>query len=179
MKRIIIAVIAMAAFAVPLIPVAANAAPAAPFCGITWGSGAKSAPPMVQDHIRATRVGEHACFDRLSVDMGGKPVPGYNARYVAHCIADPSGMIKPMKGGAIIQVGIQAPAAAAFPANKANLNNVTGFRTFRQIRSAGSFEGVTQICIGVRARLPFRLLQLHGSNGKGILTIDVAHRWQQ
>ena len=82
MKRIITAVITIAAFAVPFIPVAANAAPAAPFCGITWGSGAKSAPPMVQDHIRATRVGEHACFDRLSVDMGGKPVPGYNTRIV-------------------------------------------------------------------------------------------------
>ena len=174
----------LSAFFVPaatlFMPSVAQAQPQVPFCGITWGSLQKTAPPMVQDHITATRAGGHSCYDRLSIDMGGIPVSGYNARYVAHCRAEESGQIKPVRGGAIVQVGVRAPAAASFPANKANLNDVTGFKTFRQIRSAGSFEGITQICIGIRARLPFRLLKLHNSvTGNGILTVDVAHRWQQ
>jgi hypothetical protein len=37
---------------------------------------------------------------------------------------------------------------------------------------AGSFEGQSTIGLGVRARLPFRVLQLPGR-----LVIDVAHHW--
>ncbi len=47
-----------------------------------------------------------------------------------------------------------------------------GYRTFRDTRFAGSFEGETQIGLGVRARLPFRVLVLDGR-----VVVDVAHNW--
>jgi hypothetical protein len=50
--------------------------------------------------------------------------------------------------------------------------DLTGYRTFRDTRFAGSFEGETQIGLGVRARLPFRVLQLDGR-----IIVDVAHSW--
>jgi hypothetical protein len=57
---------------------------------------------------------------------------------------------------------------------------VKGFRTFRQVAYAGSFEGQTTFGLGVRARLPFRVFVLAGSPGDrhgAMLVIDVAHRW--
>ena len=49
---------------------------------------------------------------------------------------------------------------------------LTGYRTFRDARFVGSFEGETQIGLGVRARLPFRVLALTDR-----IVVDVAHGW--
>jgi hypothetical protein len=57
-------------------------------------------------------------------------------------------------------------------ANARELVNVAGYRTFRQVAWAGSFEGYTTAGLGVRARLPFRVFTLPGR-----LVVDVAHRW--
>jgi hypothetical protein len=43
----------------------------------------------------------------------------------------------------------------------------------------GSFEGQTQLGIGVRARLPFRVFSLDGPGTGSRLVIDVAHQWPQ
>ncbi len=51
--------------------------------------------------------------------------------------------------------------------------NLAGYRTFQDTRFAGSFEGDTQIGLGVRARLPFRVFQ----EGNRIV-VDVAHDWR-
>jgi hypothetical protein len=50
--------------------------------------------------------------------------------------------------------------------------NVTGYRTFRQVAWAGSFEDYSSAGLGVRARLPFRTFTLPGK-----LVVDVAHTW--
>jgi hypothetical protein len=63
------------------------------------------------------------------------------------------------------------------PANASELVDVSGWRTFRQIAWAGSFEGQTTIGLGVRARLPFRVFILDGPGTGSRLVIDVAHRW--
>jgi hypothetical protein len=66
------------------------------------------------------------------------------------------------------------------PADPSEAVNVSGFRTFRQVAFAGSFEGQSTIGLGVRARLPFRvftLAALPGSEQGPRLVIDVAHRW--
>jgi len=54
---------------------------------------------------------------------------------------------------------------------------VAGYRTFRQVAHAGSFEAVTSFGVGVRARLPFRVLELSGPGHSSRIAIDVAHRW--
>jgi len=55
--------------------------------------------------------------------------------------------------------------------------DVSRYRTFRQIGWGGSFEGQTTIGLGVRARLPFRVLVLNGPGSGSRLVVDVAHRW--
>jgi len=63
------------------------------------------------------------------------------------------------------------------PANRKALTNVRGYRTFRQVADAGSFEGETTIGLGVRARLPFRVFTLTGPGTTSRIVVDVAHRW--
>jgi hypothetical protein len=101
---------------------------------------------------------------------------------------DPSGKPVPLRGGAALAIVLKADdhdangAPTYTPANRSELVDVSGYRTFRQVAWAGSFEGTTQIGLGVRARLPFRVTTLTGipgsSNGTRVI-IDVAHAWQQ
>ncbi|MGV1007628.1 MAG: AMIN-like domain-containing (lipo)protein [Dermatophilaceae bacterium] len=159
----------------------ASAAPA-PFCGITWGSLDKHAGDLLQSSVTGVRTGRHDCFDRLVIDVDG-PAPGYSVSYVDTVLMDPSGMPVPLRGGARLRVVVKAPAYTSAgvdtysPANPAELSDVTGYRTLRQVAWAGTFEGQTTIGVGVRARLPFRVFTLPGPGAGSRVVIDVAHRW--
>ena len=84
----------------------------------------------------------------------------------------------PLAGGASLQITLRAHGESLTFADPSHIANVTGFRTFRQVASAGSFEGVTVLGLGVRARLPFRVFALTGPGaGQQRLVIDVAHAW--
>ncbi|MEJ7583289.1 MAG: hypothetical protein WKF43_04210 [Acidimicrobiales bacterium] len=128
-------------------------------------------------------AGRHTCYDRLVVDLRSTPAPGYFVRYVSQVVEDGSGEPVPLRGGAFLHVTVRAPAhdgqygPTYDPPNPAEAVNVTGFGTFRQIAFAGTFEGVTTVGLGVRARLPFRVFTLAGPGAGTRLVIDVAHRW--
>jgi hypothetical protein len=162
---------------------------AAPYCGITWGSLVKQDPAMTTAPITNLRAGRHGCFDRLVVDLGA-PAPGtpsqhagYRVEYVPQVVEGGSGRPVPLAGGAFLSVVVHAPAhdisgrPTYRPADRAHAVNVSGFSTFRQVAFAGTFEGSTTIGLGVRARLPFRVLLLSGPGTGSRLVIDVAHRW--
>lgn len=88
-----------------------------------------------------------------------------------------------LRGGAFLEVIVRVPAhdengQSTFPrAGRRNVVNVTGFSTFRQAAWAGSQEGLTAIGLGVRARLPFRVLTLDGPGTGSRIVVDVAHHW--
>lgn len=163
---------------------AATATPPAPYCGIAWGSSFKGDGGNDNSWITNIRSGRHECFDRMVVDVKGK-VTAYTVGYVPVLRADGSGMAVPLRGGAFLQIFLGAadynpyleePVPTYRPANSDEATNVTGYRTFRQIKTLGSFEGDTEIGLGVRARLPFRVFVLDdGATSR--LVIDVAHRW--
>lgn len=163
--------------------VSAQAAQAAPYCGITWGSLAKSADTHSTASITNVRTGQHNCYDRMVIDLRGD-AEGYSVGYVSNVYAEGSGALVPLRGGAKLAVVAKAPAydldtgqATYNPANRQELTNVAGYRTFRQLAYGGSFEGQTTIGLGVRARLPFRVFVLDGPGSGSRLVIDVAHRW--
>ena len=161
---------------------------AAPYCGLTWGS-----QPEVQDTLSDTeslndvRAGRHACFDRLVLDVGGQDSTfgSYDVRYVPEVRAEGTGDVVPVRGGAVLQVVVKAPAYNELgvtyqPADPREVVPVGGWSTFRQLAWAGSYEGQTTLALGVRARLPFRVLTLTGTPNTDHtprLVIDVAHRW--
>jgi hypothetical protein len=162
--------------------VAPSSATAAPYCGITWGSLAKSSSRMTTAPITNVRAGRHTCYDRMVVDIKGKRA-GFDVRYVKHVRSEGSGFIVPLRGAADLQVVVRAPAYNSKgqptykPRDRKNLADVSDFRTFRQIAWAGSFEGQTTIGLGVRAKLPFRVFTVAGPGSHTRLVIDVAHRW--
>jgi hypothetical protein len=168
-------VFVLTALVVAVVPAAASATPA--YCGITWGSLAKSASPTSTGELTGIRAGRHDCYDRLVFDVRG-PVDGFWVSYVDEVTEDGSGLPVPLRGGAKLLVAVQAPAydeagnpTYTYP-DKAELVNVAGFQTFRQVAWAGSFEGQTSVGLGVRARLPFRVFTLPGR-----VVVDVAHFW--
>ncbi|MCW2508744.1 MAG: hypothetical protein JWR28_585 [Modestobacter sp.] len=173
----------LAAVAVTTLGLMGPAAAAAPYCGLTWGS----LPEEATGHegpgsstVSNVGAGQHACFDRLVVDLAGVARAGYDVRYVPELRADGSGALIPLRGGAVLQVVVRAPAyddngnATYQPADPQEVVGTAGFRTFRQVAWAGSFEGNTTLGIGPRARLPFRVFTLDGPER---IVIDVAHRW--
>jgi hypothetical protein len=173
---------ALVAGTVPLVAPAATSS-AAPFCGITWGSLAKSAGTLVTSPITGVRSGRHTCYDRLVVDLKGR-APGYTVKYVNTFTGQASGLPLSLRGGAKLSVVVKAPAydvntgAPTYtPRNPREVVDVTGYQTFRQVRWDSSFEGYTQLGVGVRARLPFRVFTLAGPGSGSRLVIDVAHRW--
>jgi hypothetical protein len=155
----------------------AGTAAAAPYCGITWGSMPKSANPTTVSELVNIRAGRHDCYDRLVFDANGS-VNGYWVSYVDVVTEDGTGNPVPLRGGARLSVTVQAPSyddngnLTYHPANRSELVNVAGYRTFRQVAWAGSFEGSTTVGLGVRARLPFRVFTLPGR-----VVVDVAHLW--
>ena len=157
-----------------------------PYCGIYWGSLAEHSGPAQTTSgkitwIKNVRTGRHRCFDRLVVDLRGS-APGYSVRYVNQVRTDGAGVVVPLRGGAKLRVIVRAPAYTPSyrptytPLHPSDIVDVTGYRTFRQVAWAGSFEGQSTIGLGVRARLPFRVFTLQDKSSSR-LVVDVAHRW--
>jgi hypothetical protein len=167
--------------------VAAPAQAATPYCGITWGSLAKQGPagtnPAAGQTLTGARAGRHSCYDRVVLDIHGTPPRSWRVEYVGAVTEDPSGRPVPLAGSADLQIVVGAADhdttghLTFHPTDPRHLVNVTGFTTFRQIASAGSFEGLTTVGLGVRARLPFRVFTLSSGGGNSRVVVDVAHRW--
>jgi hypothetical protein len=165
-----------------LLPASASTA-SAPYCGITWGSLPKDNPTMGPQPITNVRSGRHDCYDRLVVDIAGPPV-GFHIEYVPVVTQEGTGDPLPLLGGAFLQIAVRAPNydlqghTTYSPPDPLHLTNVAGYRTFRQVAWAGSFEGISTIGLGVRARLPMRIFVLTGPGTGSRVVIDVAHQWQ-
>ncbi|MEU6708972.1 AMIN-like domain-containing (lipo)protein [Streptomyces wuyuanensis] len=177
---------ALASVFVGTAPVAAVATPpsasrTAGVCSTGWGSLPKSAADTNTAPLTNIRTGRHNCYDRMVFDVPtATGAVGYHVGYVGSFHQDGSGRLIPVGGGAILEIFVNAPsydsdyrptyaAKAAKPLPGVKL---TGYRTFRDTKFGASYEGQTQVGLGVRARLPFRALQLDSR-----LIVDVAHTW--
>ncbi|MEU1259176.1 hypothetical protein ABZ445_38410 [Streptomyces chartreusis] len=123
------------------------------------------------------RTGQHECFDQLVFDAEGTAADpiGYAVRYVDVLLQDPSDVVVPIKGGAILEISLFSPRydpASGQPYPPLPSVRVTGYWTFREFKFTGDPEGYTQAGLGVRARLPFRVFQTANH-----LVVDVAHTW--
>ncbi|MFD7667847.1 hypothetical protein [Streptomyces sp. NPDC059788] len=189
MRRLgtVLTAIVLAGAAVSATTVAATAAPAtgaAPSAKCDtgdWGSALKSADAGDHQPLTKIRTGQHDCYDRMVFDIptaGGKPV-GYRIGYVDALHQDGSGDRIPVGGGAILEIRVAAPSydpgtgKSTYPGKAGKPLpgvDIKGYRTFKDTRYAASFEGDTQIGLGVQKRLPFRVVQQ-----KDKLIVDVAH----
>ncbi|MEU7436058.1 hypothetical protein BX264_0265 [Streptomyces sp. 2333.5] len=158
---------------------AGKAAPSAA-CSTVWGSGNKSATDANAAPLKNIRTGRNACYDRMVFDIGGATGKlGYHVGYVDAFHQDGSGEKIPVKGGAILEIYVSAPSydpATGKQTYRGSAGkslpgvNISGYKTFRDTKFGASFEGQTQVGLGVRAKLPFRVLR----SGHQLI-VDVAH----
>lgn len=163
---------------------ASHASAAATSCAVTWGSLPKTGSGPGTRSLTDVRTGRHDCYDRMVLDIRpGTPAasPTYQVRYVDKLYQDGSGHLINVGGGAILEIVATAPSydpetyEATYPGRGGKPLpgvNLKGYKTFRDARFGASYEGTTQLGLGVRARLPFRVLELGDR-----LIIDVAHTW--
>lgn len=178
MKRSAVVIVSVLLALVAALGVAPPAS-AHPYCGIRWGSTPEDDRTGSSAELTGVRAGRHPCFDRLVLDFDGD-VAGYFVRYVDQVRQDGSGHVVPLAGGARLEVIATAPAIptdAFFTGRGTDVVDTSGYRTFRQVAFAGSFEGQTTFGLGVRARLPFRVFLLDGPGDGSRMVVDVAHRW--
>jgi hypothetical protein len=159
-------------------PALASQSASAPYCGIRWGSQAKTVGEMTADTLLTNiRAGRHGCYDRLVFDVRLGNVTWYSVKY-ATVVTDADGRVVPLRGGAKLSItsltsDYDSTNEQPYPyTNRAELVNVSGYPTFRQVAWAQSDRHFTSFGLGVRARLPFRAFTLPGR-----LVIDVAHHW--
>jgi hypothetical protein len=178
-----VAAVPAGAVAVPTLATATPTTTTAAGCPTGWGSLPEASTWQGVGHLTNVRTGRHACFDRIVFDVDGKP-SWYDVRYVTNVYSVGEGKLIPLRGGAKLQIVLLTPSYDETnhytydPANYDELTDVAGYQTFRQVVSAGSFEGETTIGLGVRARLPFRVHTLAGPGAnQSRVIVDVAHRW--
>jgi hypothetical protein len=178
-------VLTLASTLAALVLTAPAQAAGSPYCGLTWGSlaeGGTPVDPAAGTTLTGVRSGRHDCYDRLVLDLAG-PAPDYRVGYVSAVTEDPTGRPVGLRGGARLLLTVGAndhtPSGRSTysPPDRRELTDVAGYRTFRQVAWAGSFEGLTSVGLGVRARLPFRVLVLDGPGTGHRLVVDVAHAW--
>lgn len=147
-------------------------------CRVAWGSLSTASAGATAGEVVALRAGRHACFDRLVLDVDSR-LRGYDVRYVEQVRRADDGRVVPLRGGARLAVTARADVLAtdAWFLPNGELLDPAGFRTFRHLAWAGSDGSATTVGLGVRARLPFRVLVLAGPGAGSRLVVDVAHRW--
>jgi hypothetical protein len=162
--------------------VTASAA-AAPYCGITWGSLPRVSDTLSPSALGEVRTGRHDCYDRVVFDFDA-PADGYRVEYTDHVYSQGRGDVLNVAGGGQLSVVLLANAyhvqtgAPTFPhATGDHVANVAGYGTLRDVVYGGTFEGYTTFGVGVRARLPFRVLALAGPGSHSRIVLDIAHRW--
>ena len=178
-----------AALVVPAAAAANTDAASAPYCGITWGSLAKSSGTYSSAPLIATRTGKHACFDRLVFELNG-PADGYRVGYTSEVYAaSRQPMSAHTAGGALIGVRVLVPdvdqaAHQTYPyAEFDHVANLAGYQTLRDVVYGGNGydhaagRNYSIFAVGTRARLPFRVFVLAGPGSHSRIVLDVAHHW--
>ncbi len=151
---------------------------AAPFCGITWGSGEKTAGDLSTAGLLDVRTGRHECWDRVVFEFDGaaQATPSPTAPQV---LTDGQGLdlVPYTAGTAWLRVSLRAPSLTFGAISGEHVAAVVPYDTLRDVVYGGTFEGYSTFAVGVRARLPFRILTLPGPATHSRIALDIAHRW--
>lgn len=129
----------------------------------------ETSPVRVTHNVQPTprvvdmRVGEHANFDRVVIDLKGK-ITGYHVRYVKELRYDGSGDPVPLQGRRFIAITL-TPAKAHNADGESVYEGPTigefGLPVIRGAAFTGDFEGQVSFGLALRRRENFRVFVLH------------------
>jgi hypothetical protein len=170
----------------PTAPTTPKASPCAGTRG--WGTAPKQRAASSTAALYLIRVGQHDCYDRVVFSINGPAAAGFSLRYTDVVSEDGSGTARPVAGAAALEVVVHAPAlglddhgyvgkSLAKPGEDFyTASQLAGWRSLRQVRYAGSFEGQTTVAVGVRERVPFRVFTLLDTQNQITrVVLDIAH----
>ena len=120
-----------------------------------------SAPAQLA--VAGVRVGAHEGFDRVVVDLEGKGTPGWFVDYTSTPIQETVGHPLEVAGNAFLNINIDG---TVYPFELGHDNDVpvqmagdTG--NVIDAVSAGTYEGRSQVVVGLRSELPYSVQVLH------------------
>jgi hypothetical protein len=131
--------------------------------------------PATAPEVTGIRVGRHAHFDRIVVDLDGA-APGYSVRYVKTLHRDPSDKTVNLLGPRSLRIVLS-------PANGHDVNTGDStlttprrvkwrFDAVRETAVIGDFEAVFSVGVGVADKNKFRVRTLHNPTR---IVVDVHH----
>ena len=128
-----------------------------------------------QPKVIDLRVGAHANFDRVVIDLDGK-VPGYDVRYRRHLSYEGTGDRVPLKGRKFIAIALTPAKAHDRHGHEVyagpDLQQYSQFETLRGVAFTGDFEGYVTLGLSLRHRADFRVTVLHFPNR---IVVDLKH----
>ncbi|MCH8613701.1 hypothetical protein [Arsenicicoccus dermatophilus] len=133
-----------------------------------WGTGDKGdwrggAGSYMDDRV-VYRIGRHACFDRVVIDYLPVAGTGPAMRSVGYA----GGVARPRGGHATIYVMTPGEIDPYTVVPK-------GYRSLVAVRLCDRHR-MSVICIEVRRKVPYRVMDLAGPGAHRRLVVDVAHR---
>lgn len=139
--------------------------------------GVKTQAPAPDGKLAPTgvRIGTHDSFDRVVIDLQGEGTPGWHVSYTDTATQQGSGSAVAVNGQAFLNVNIDGttyPFELGLPNTPIEPVKGTG-NVVSEVVSAGSFEGRSQLIIGVKGKdLPYSVTFLENPKR---LVIDIKH----
>jgi hypothetical protein len=133
-----------------------------------WTAGAREVKrPNVVGVLRGLRVAQQAGFDRLVLDFGAGPVPGWRLEYVDRPITQcASGQTMPVAGQAWLRIRLRT--AQAHDDNGAatvrQRDIPLTLPVMKQMVMTCDFEGDVDLVLGADSRQPYRVMELQSPN---------------
>jgi hypothetical protein len=138
-------------------------APAQPFPADTRPDTAEPSPDAAVT-VTGIRLGGHAGFDRVVLEVGGAGIPGWDVRYVTDPRSQGSGDPVAVDGAAVLQVNLSGaglPPDTGVPEYAGPVPlRVAGTSVITEVVFDATFEGRTAVFVGTTARAPFRVYLL-------------------
>ena len=107
--------------------------------------------------VTAVRVGAHEGFDRVVVDLGGDGDPGWFVDYTSTPMQETTGQPLKVAGNAFLNINVDG---TVYPFEMGKDSDVevkmagdTG--NVIDVISAGTYEGRSQVVVGLRSALPY------------------------
>jgi hypothetical protein len=141
-----------------------------------WSTAPRSVSrtPTPAPEVTGIRVGRHAHFDRIVIDLHGS-APSYRVRYVRTLHRDASGKVVNLLGPASLRIVL---SANGHDVDTGTSTMTTALRTkwrydaVRETAVIGDFEAVFSVGVGLADQTPFRVRTLHHPTR---IVIDVHH----
>jgi len=153
----------------------AKAAP--PAVATEWTTGVRTtAHDGVTATVRGLRAAANTGFDRLVLDFGDGPVPGWKAEYMNRPVTEcGSGETVPLGTGAALKIRLDYTQAHddAGHATLRQRDLPLNMTSMRRMVIVCDFEGVVEVAIGTSSALPYRVTELHDPSR---LAIDVQQK---